>query len=209
MKTAMQAAQAGLPMRDVNALGQVFTPASVVERMLTLRRNHGRALEPSCGDGAFFSRIADCVALELDATHCPPGALNLDFFTYPAHEQFATVIGNPPYVAARHILPATRQLLKSRLLDGHANLYLHFIEKSVRHLAPGGEGWLVLSDIAEHLGLRTRDELLVMIASAGLTITSRLNVRPTHRRTSDTSHPLHAARAAEVTSLWRLDAEDG
>jgi len=74
------------------------------------------------------------------------------------------------------------------------------------HLTPDGEGWLVLSDIAEHLGLRTRDELMTMIATAGLTVAGRLDVRPTHRRVSDTSDPLHAARAAEVTSLWRLVA---
>jgi adenine-specific DNA-methyltransferase len=131
--------QAALPFQDVVTLGQVFTPASVVERMLALRKNAGRTLEPSCGDGAFSSRIPGCVALELDAAHCPPGALNCDFFAYPQHEQFATIIGNPPYVTARNILPSTRRHLRSPLLDGHANLYLHFIEKSVRHLAPGGE----------------------------------------------------------------------
>lgn len=131
--------QAALPFQDVVTLGQIFTPASVVERMLALRKNVGRTLEPSCGDGAFSARIPGCVALELDAAHCPPGALNLDFFTYPQHEQFATIIGNPPYVTARNILPSTRRHLRSPLLDGHANLYLHFIEKSVRHLVVGGE----------------------------------------------------------------------
>jgi prophage antirepressor-like protein len=79
-----------------------------------------------------------------------------------------------------------------------------FLTGLAAHLTPGGEGWLVLSDIAEHLGLRTRDELLAMIATAGLTVADRLDVRPTHRRASDASDPLHAARAAEVTSLWRL-----
>jgi adenine-specific DNA-methyltransferase len=128
-----------LPFYDVDVFGQVFTPAAIVQRMLALRKNRGRVLEPACGDGAFFSQIPDCVALEIDAGHCPPGAINGDFFAYPAHEQFATIIGNPPYVAARKILPVTRQYLNSDLLDGHANLYLHFIEKSVRHLAPGGE----------------------------------------------------------------------
>ena len=39
---------------------------------------------------------------------------------------------------ARDIAPDTRRHLSSRLLDGHANLYLHFIEKCVRHLNPGG-----------------------------------------------------------------------
>lgn len=63
----------------------------------------------------------------------------MDFFSLPEGERFATIIGNPPYVKARDILPQTRQLLRSHLLDGHANLYLHFIEKAVRHLEPGGE----------------------------------------------------------------------
>jgi adenine-specific DNA-methyltransferase len=128
-----------LRARDIATFGQVFTPVSVVERMLSLRKNAGRVLEPSCGNGVFSSRLPGCVAIELDAAHCPPDALNSDFFAYPQHEQFATIIGNPPYVKARDIAPATRQYLHSRLLDGHANLYLHFIEKSVRHLVEGGE----------------------------------------------------------------------
>jgi adenine-specific DNA-methyltransferase len=128
---------------DVATRGQVFTPAAIVERMLGLVRNHGRILEPACGDGAFVARLPphypDVVAIELDPAHCPAGALNADFFTYPEVEKFDTVIGNPPYVKARDIAPGTRRHLASRLLDGHANLYLHFIEKCVRHLNPGGE----------------------------------------------------------------------
>jgi adenine-specific DNA-methyltransferase len=126
-------------MLDIARHGQVFTPPAIVEAMLRLRRNAGRALEPACGDGAFSSRIAGCTAIELDAVHCPPGALNIDFFTYPETERFDTIIGNPPYVKARDIHPGTRNRLHSRLLNGHSNLYLHFIEKCVRHLAPGGE----------------------------------------------------------------------
>ncbi len=126
-------------MLDIAHRGQVFTPPAIVEAMLRLRRNRGRVLEPACGDGAFSSRLPGCTAIELDPAHCPPGALNLDFFAYPASERFDTVIGNPPYVKARDIQPGTRRLLDSRLLNGHANLYLYFIEKCVRHLAPGGE----------------------------------------------------------------------
>jgi hypothetical protein len=74
------------------------------------------------------------------------------------------------------------------------------------HLAPGGEGWLILSDLAEHLGLRPREQLLALIEAAGLTVIERHDVRPTHPRASDPGDPLHAARAAEVTSLWRLAA---
>ena len=127
------------PTLNIALHGQVFTPAPIVDRMLGLIENSGRVLEPACGDGAFSSRITGCVAVENDARVCPPDALNLDFFAYPENEQFDTIIGNPPYVKARDILPATRLRLASQLLDGHANLYLHFIEKCVRHLKPGGE----------------------------------------------------------------------
>jgi hypothetical protein len=37
-----------------------------------------------------------------------------------------------------------------------------------------------------------------------LKVVDRRDVRPKHPRTSDETDPLHAARAAEVTSLWRL-----
>jgi hypothetical protein len=79
-----------------------------------------------------------------------------------------------------------------------------FLGGVAAHLESDGEAWLVLSDIAEHLGLRTRDELLAMIDAAGLAIVERTDVRPTHPKASDPDDPLHAARAAEVTSLWRL-----
>jgi SAM-dependent methyltransferase len=69
---------------------------------------------------------------------------------------------------------------------------------------PGGEGWLILSDLAEHLGLRKRDELLGWIADAGLKVSGRTDMRPRHPKAADANDALHAARAAEVTSLWRL-----
>lgn len=127
------------PALDVSRRGQVFTPPEVVERMFALRRNRGRVLDPACGDGAFSSRLPGCVAIEIDAAICPSHAQVDNFFAYPEAEKFDTIIGNPPYVKARDILPDTRQRLASQLLNGHANLYLYFIEKCVRHLKPGGE----------------------------------------------------------------------
>ena len=81
-----------------------------------------------------------------------------------------------------------------------------FLSGLPAHLEPGGEGWLILSDLAEHLGLRTRSELLAAFDAAGLKVVDRSDVRPNHPRVSDATDPLHAARAAEVTSLWRLAA---
>ena len=135
--------QLALGLRDVAALGQIFTPEAVVRAMLALRRNHGRVLEPSCGDGAFLRHLPGAVGLELDPDHCPPGAKAIDFFAYPEREQFDTIIGNPPYVRFQDI-PASTQALSARghygaCLDKRANLYLFFIDKCLRHLKPGGE----------------------------------------------------------------------
>lgn len=124
---------------DVETLGQVFTPPSVVRTMLSLRKNFGRVLEPSCGDGAFSNCLPGCVAIEVDRTHAPAGSLNINFFAYPEAEKFATIIGNPPYVRYQDIHPETKALIKSNLFDLRSNLYLFFIEKTVRHLADGGE----------------------------------------------------------------------
>jgi len=72
------------------------------------------------------------------------------------------------------------------------------------HLATGGEGWLILSDLAEHLGLRRRDELQHWIDLGGLRVLGRIDTRPLHPKAQDPADPLHQARAAEITSLWRL-----
>ena len=125
--------------RDVSRLGQVFTPPEVVDLMRSLVRNNGRVLEPACGDGAFLQHFPFALGIEIDPRHAPPGAQVMDFFALPEKERFATIIGNPPYVRYQEIAASTRELQRRSLLDGRANLYLLFIEKCLRHLAPGGE----------------------------------------------------------------------
>ena len=109
------------------------------------------------------------------------------------------VVCNPPWVPARPSSPIEHAIydFESRMLRG-------FISGLAAHLEPEGEGWLVLSDIAEHLGLRSRDELLALIDQAGLKIVGRTERAPNHPKAADEADPLHAARAAEMTSLWRL-----
>lgn len=119
--------------------GQVFTRDDIVQQMLTLRKNTGRTLEPSAGDGAFVKHIPNCVAIEIDSSVAPEGALIKDFFAYPISEKFECVIGNPPYVRYRDIQSSTKKLLDGTLFDRRTNLYLYFIEKSIKHLKKGGE----------------------------------------------------------------------
>jgi methylase of polypeptide subunit release factors len=111
------------------------------------------------------------------------------------------VVCNPPWVPARPASP-----IEYAIYDNDSRMLLGFLNGLADHLSPGGEGWLILSDFAEHLGLRTREFLLEAIDKAGLTVIGREDIRPRHPKSSDETDPLHAARVAEVTSLWRLKA---
>ncbi len=114
------------------------------------------------------------------------------------------VVCNPPWVPARPSSP-----LEHAVYDADSRMLHGFLDGLAAHLEAGGEGWLILSDLAEHLDLRSRKALLARIEKAGLQVLGRLDVRPIHPRAADASDPLHAARAAEVTSLWRLGAGAG
>jgi methylase of polypeptide subunit release factors len=109
------------------------------------------------------------------------------------------IVCNPPWLPARASSP-----LEHAVYDPDSRMLLGFLNGLAAHLEPGGEGWLILSDLAEHLGLRTRDSLLAALDAAGLKLLERIDTKPTHPRAADASDPLHAARAAEITSLWRL-----
>ncbi|MFC3108659.1 methyltransferase [Undibacterium arcticum] len=109
------------------------------------------------------------------------------------------IICNPPWLPAR---PSSA--IEHAIYDPDSRMLRGFLGGLAAHLEPGGEGWLILSDLAEHLGLRPRAELMAMIDAAGLKVLGRIDVKPQHPKVSDASDPLHAARAAELTSLWRL-----
>lgn len=109
------------------------------------------------------------------------------------------IVCNPPWLPAKPTSP-----LEHAVYDPNSRMLRGFLGGLAARLTPDGEGWLLLSDLAEHLELRTREELLGWIGDAGLRVTGREDTRPRHRRARDSDDPLHAARAAEVTSLWRL-----
>ncbi|MCD0505070.1 methyltransferase [Bordetella petrii] len=111
------------------------------------------------------------------------------------------VVCNPPWLPARPSAP-----VEYAIYDPDSRMLRGYLEGLAVHLAPRGEGWLIMSDLAEHLGLRAPDELQALIAGAGLRVAGRLDARPLHPRASDPGDPLHAARAAEITTLWRLAA---
>ncbi len=113
--------------------------------------------------------------------------------------QAPLIVCNPPWLPVR-----ASTTLEQAVYDPESRMLRGFLAGLAAHLQPGGEGWLILSDLAEHLGLRTRTELLQWIQNAGLAVAGRLETTPRHGRAQDARDPLHAARAAEITALWRL-----
>ena len=116
-----------------------------------------------------------------------------------AYGQAGLIVCNPPWVPG-----AANSPLDQAIYDPDSRMLLGFLNGLATHLRPDGEGWLVLSDLAEHLGLRSRDFLLQAVAKAGMRVLARHDIRPRHGKPTDVSDPLHAARAQELTSLWRL-----
>jgi SAM-dependent methyltransferase len=200
----------------------VFAPirSEYVELVATaplpaLRSLPGLAFDIGTGTGVLAAVLARRGIMRVVATDQDPRALacareNLEVLgltervevvqadLFP-EERAALVVCNPPWIPARPSSAIERGIYdpESRMLHG-------FLSGLPAHLEPGGEGWVILSSLAEHLGLRPRSELLAVFRAAGLKVVDRSDVRPSHPRTSDETDPLHAARAAEVTSLWRL-----
>ncbi len=129
--------------------------------------------------------LASRVAV-LETSLFPPGRAGL-------------IVCNPPWLPGR---PASA--LEQAIYDPGQRMLSGFLSGVRDHLTPGGEAWLVLSDLAERFGLRTREALLEGFANAGLEVAGRLDTVPVHPGARDADDPLADARTAEITSLWRL-----
>ncbi|MCE7010421.1 class I SAM-dependent methyltransferase [Kibdelosporangium philippinense] len=105
------------------------------------------------------------------------------------------VVCNPPWLPGEVSAP-----LDAAIYDPDSRMLRGFLDKLPEHLTDKGEAWLIVSDLAERLGLRTTTHKL--ITQAGLETKDQLTIRPRHKaRPGD---PLAEYRAAEITSLWRI-----
>jgi methylase of polypeptide subunit release factors len=115
------------------------------------------------------------------------------------HSKADLIVCNPPWLPA-----PVGSALEQAVYDEGSQMLLGFLKGVGERLACGGQAWLILSDLAERLGLRSREELMQAIESTSLRVVERIDTQPQHPKAQDVSDPLHAARSREVTSLWRL-----
>ncbi|MEV4254051.1 class I SAM-dependent methyltransferase [Spirillospora sp. NPDC049652] len=183
-------ARAPLPSKDVAF--DIGTGTGVLAAVLA-RRGVGRVVATDSDPRALACARENVERLGVDVE-----VVEADLFP---RGRAGVVVCNPPWLPGK-----AASGLDHAVYDPGGRMLHGYLDRLRAHLEPGGEGWLVLSDLAEHLGLRTRDELLERFDRAGLRVTDRLDARPVHPRAADADDPLHAARAAETTSLWRLTA---
>lgn len=109
------------------------------------------------------------------------------------------VVCNPPWLPAQ---PSS--LIEHAIYDPDSRFLKAFLHQLPGHLNQDGQAWLILSDLAEHLGLRQHQDLLDWISQSGLVILNQLSTTAKHPKVQDKSDPLYFARSREVTSLWVL-----
>src|SRR5574344_1243584 len=185
-------AQAPLPVEAQPLAWDIGTGTGVLAAVLA-RRGVAQVVATDMSPRALacaqdnFERLGVTAQVQsIEADLFPPG-------------QEPLIVCNPPWLPVR-----ASTTLEQAVYDPESRMLRGFLAGLAAHLQPGGEGWLILSDLAEHLGLRTRTELLQWIQDAGLAVAGRLEATPRHGRAQDARDPLHAARAGEITALWRL-----
>jgi SAM-dependent methyltransferase len=114
------------------------------------------------------------------------------------------VVSNPPWLP-----DVARTPLERAVYDPGGAFLERLVGALPERLAAGGEAWIVLSDLAELLGLRPAGHVAALAARAGLRVADVREARPSHPRAADRGDPLHAFRARETTRLFRLVRAQG
>lgn len=149
-------------------------------------------------------RAVKCATENLHQMGFANGVEVMQANVYPADEngqplRADLIVCNPPWI------PYTAHTaLDMGSYDTDSRMLHVFLSGLKRHLTAKGVAFLIMSDFAELIGLRTRDELLQWIKSYQLEIVERIETVPSHPKVFDKSDPLHEARSREVTSLWIL-----
>lgn len=110
------------------------------------------------------------------------------------------IICNPPWLPAK---PTSS--IETAIYDFKHQMLKTLLHQAKNHLNSHGQFWLIMSNLAEHLGLRQTDTLKQWIAEAGWHIKQQLSTQPKHPKAHMPNNPLAFARQQEITSLYILE----
>ena len=109
------------------------------------------------------------------------------------------IVCNPPWLPAK-----PTSAIERAVYDEDSSMVKGFLNRVGDHLTENGHAWLIISDLAEHLGLRKTQDLANWITNAKLEVIECMKIQPKHSKATDVEDTLHSARSKEVTMLWRL-----
>ena len=107
---------------------------------------------------------------------CPVKVMQADLFPQGLA---SVIVCNPPWLPAQPGSP-----LEAAVYDEGSRMVLGFLKGLPAHLAPGGGGWLILSDLPNSWAC-ARADLLAAIEAGGLKVASRIDARPPHLKVAD------------------------
>ena len=139
-------------------------------------------------------RALSCAAANLQRLHLNAQLQAADLF--PAKGMADLIVCNPPWLPAQ---PTSD--IETALYDPKHGMLRRFLAAAPGRLNKGGEIWLIMSDLAEHLGLRATHDLPQWIHDSGLRIVAKTSTTPQHDKAQRPNDPLYAARSRETTSL--------
>ena len=112
------------------------------------------------------------------------------------------VVCNPPWVPEP---PKNR--VDRAVFDEGSKMLLGFLEGLPKHLEKNGRGALLISNLAELLGLREPGFLEAEFDRNLLKVVGRFDMTAKHGKAKDASDPLHMVRSKEVTTLYVLQVK--
>jgi SAM-dependent methyltransferase len=120
------------------------------------------------------------------------------------------IVCNPPWLPC---MPSPN-LMDVAIYDNNSDVLRQYLNGIQTHLGEEEhcEAFLILSDLAEHFGLRSRAELEAMFEAANLVVVDKIDTvacdSPKSKKASidklGVLDRIQEARGKEVTSLWRL-----
>lgn len=182
------------PLNNAQVAWDIGTGTGVIAAMLATRGVPQVIGTDTCG------RALQCAAENIQRLNLESTVRLIDTSMFPEGKA-DLIVCNPPWVPAKVNTPIERAIYdpKSQMLRG-------FLNGVKSHLNENGEAWLIMSNLAENIGLRSAGDLPEWIAEAGLRVLEKRDTSPKHAKATEQSDPLYEARSREVTSLYRLKA---